>query len=95
MRQRFCFHKSNSGEIARNRLKFLLISDQASIHVCMLNRICEDMAEVLSRYAEVDARSLEIRFVRGERENEQARLPMLEVTFPIRQFTFTRNEECF
>ena len=55
MRQGFCFWgRSNSGEIARSRLKLLLVSDQAGLSLGLLDQIREDMEDVLSRYAEID-----------------------------------------
>ncbi|MDD3252288.1 MAG: cell division topological specificity factor MinE [Lachnospiraceae bacterium] len=95
MRQIFCFHKSNSGEIARSRLKLVLVSDQAHVNPGLIDLMKEDMIGVLSRYAEVDSGSLDLRLVRMESAGTRELIPALSATFPIRQFTIKRNEECF
>lgn len=94
MGQRFCFHKSNSGDIARGRLKLLLVSDKARVNPGLLNLIREDMLGVLSRYAEIDSPNLDIRLVRMETAGAREPVPVLSATFPIRTFT-KRKEECF
>ena len=86
MRQGFCFWgRSNSGEIARSRLKLLLVSDQAGLSLGLLDQIREDMEDVLSRYAEIDGSRVEIR-LKSEKEEE-----VLFTSFPIRKFTDKRN----
>ncbi len=86
MRQGFCFWgRSNSGEIARSRLKLLLVSDQAGLSLGLLDQIREDMEDVLSRYAEIDGSRVESRLKR-EKEEE-----VLFTSFPIRKFTDKRN----
>ena len=94
MRQIFCSHKSNSGEIARSRLKILLVSDKAHVAPGLINLIKDDMIGVLSRYAEIDSGQLDIRFTRMETAGTREPMPVLSATFPLRQFTVKRNEEC-
>ena len=95
MRQMILFHKSNSGAIARSRLKLLLIADKAYVSPGLLNRIRDDLVVVLSRYAEVDSGQMDLRLTRMEAAGTREGLPFLSATFPIRQFTAKRNEECF
>ena len=54
MRQLFLFQKKNSGLIARNRLKLILVSDEMNCRPGIIDSIREDLARVLSRYAEFD-----------------------------------------
>lgn len=95
MRQMMLFHKSNSGAIARSRLKLLLVADKSYLSPGLLSRIREDLVVVLSRYAEVDSGQMELRLTRMEAAGTREELPVLSATFPIRQFTAKRNEECF
>lgn len=95
MRELFLFHKSNSGEIARSRLKLLLVSDKARVNPGLIDLIKDDMIGVLSRYAEVDARQLDIRVSRMETAGTVEPVPVLSATFPLRQLTKKRNETCF
>lgn len=93
--------KSNSGEIARSRLKLLLVSDQSGINPGIIGMIRDDLVRVLSRYAQIDAGAVELRLIRSEKDGKQAFL--ITAAFPVRQITtvqshldsyMTRNEEC-
>ena len=93
--------KSNSGEIARSRLKLLLVSDQSGINPGIIGMIRDDLVRVLSRYAQIDAGAVELRLIRLEKDGKQAFL--ITAAFPVRQITtvqshldsyMTRNEEC-
>lgn len=95
MRQIFCSHKSNSGDIARSRLKLLLVSDKAHVNPGLIDLIKDDMIGVLSRYAEIDSGQMDIRFTRMETAGAREPVPVLSATFPLRRFTMKRNEECF
>ena len=55
----------------------------------------DDLVVVLSRYAEVDSGQMDLRLTRMEAAGTREGLPVLSATFPIRQFTAKRNEECF
>lgn len=84
--------KSNSGEIARARLKLLLVSDQSGVNPGIIGMIRDDLVRVLSRYAQIDAGAMELRLIRPEEGTQQAFL--ITAAFPVRQITLTRNEEC-
>ena len=64
--------KSNSGEIARSRLKLLLVSDQSGINPGIIGMIRDDLVRVLSRYAQIDAGAVELRLIRPEKDGKQA-----------------------
>lgn len=48
------FQKKNSGEIARNRLKLLLLSERAGCSPEVLEMVKGDFVRAVSRYMEVD-----------------------------------------
>ena len=54
------FKKKNSREIAKDRLKILLISDRVSCSPEMMEMIKKDIAKVLSRYIQIDPGKMEI-----------------------------------
>ncbi|MCD8222573.1 MAG: cell division topological specificity factor MinE [Clostridiales bacterium] len=90
MRLFFLFHKGNSGEIARNRLKIALISDEAQVTPGLLDMIREDLIDVFSRYADFDTGQVDLRLSRGACSDDM--LPALCARIPVRQFTRLRNE---
>lgn len=90
MRAWFLKQKGNSGEIARNRLRLVLISDETQVNPGFIERIREDFVNVLSRYADFDPGQVEFRLSRADASGE--RLPMLAARIPIYQFADLRIE---
>ena len=84
MRQLLCFHKSNSGEIARGRLKLLLVSDKIPCSPGFLELIKDDMITVLSRYMEIDSGQVDIHLTRIESASTCELIPALYTSIPIR-----------
>ena len=84
--------KNNSGEIARTRLKLLLVSDHSGVNPGIIGMIRDDLVRVLSRYAQIDAGAMELRLIRPDEGGQRAFL--ITAAFPVRQITLTRNEEC-
>ena len=77
--------KSNSGEIARARLKLLLVSEHSGVKPGIIGMSRDDLVRVLSRYAQIDAGAMELRLVRPEEGGQQAFL--ITAAFPVRQIT--------
>jgi cell division topological specificity factor len=54
------FRKKKSKEIAKDRLRILLISDRINCSPEMMELIKKDIAKVLSRYIQIDPAKMEI-----------------------------------
>ncbi|MBO5241252.1 MAG: cell division topological specificity factor MinE [Lachnospiraceae bacterium] len=54
------FHKKRSKDIAKDRLKILLISDRFNCSPEMMELIKQDIAKVLSRYIQIEPGRMEI-----------------------------------
>ena len=54
------FHKKRSKDIAKDRLKILLISDRFNCSPEMMELIKNDIAKVLSRYIQIEPGKMEI-----------------------------------
>lgn len=78
------FQKKNSGEIARNRLKLLLVSDRANCSPELLEMIKNDMIQAISKYVEVDTDGLEIHITQTESDDHLRKVPALYANIPIR-----------
>ncbi len=79
---RFIFRK-NSKDVAKDRLKLLLISDRTDCSADMLELIKNDIIQVISKYMEIDTESLDIRITRMESENHRGSVPALYANIPI------------
>lgn len=63
---RFFFRRKSSREIAKDRLKILLISDRVNCSPEMMDMIKADIAKVISKYMKIDAKSMEIQISKTE-----------------------------
>ena len=82
--------KNNSGEIARTRLKLLLVSDQSGVNPGIIGMIRDDLASILSRYVQIDAGSVEVKLVRPDAESLQP--AWITAAFPIRNAITAKNK---
>ena len=59
-RMRDLFRRKKSGEIAKDRLKILLISDRVSCSPEMLELIKADIVNVISKYMKIDTTNMDV-----------------------------------
>ncbi len=79
------FKKKSSSDVAKDRLKFVLVSDRATCSPEIMQRIRSDIIEVLSKYAEIDQDGLDIHFTQMDtEENDGKTLPALYANIPIK-----------
>lgn len=77
--------RHNSGEIARSRLKLILVADKTHLSPGFLEQIKTDMVSVLARYMEVDSGQVDLRLIRMEATNTKEMIPVLCASIPIRK----------
>ena len=79
------FRKKSSRDIAKDRLKILLISDRVNCSPEMMEMIKTDIAKVISKYIKIDAQSMEIQITktgskgRGKTPSLYASIPILDL----------------
>ncbi len=56
----------SSGQIARKRMQFVLMHDRVDITPDMMEAVKNDMIRVLSRYMEIDNRSIKVDLEQGK-----------------------------
>ncbi len=84
------FKKKASGDVAKDRLKMVLVSDRASCSPEIMERIKSDILEVLSKYVEIDTDALDIRITEMETdENGTKSAPALYANIPIKNMNHT------
>ncbi len=79
------FRKKNSGEIARNRLKLLLVADKADCSPEIMQMIKDDMVHAVSRYMNVDDERIEIQMKKIKQPDCDIYMPVLYANIPIRE----------
>jgi len=60
------FGDKKSGEVAKKRMQIVLLHDRLSISPEMLESIKNDILQVLSRYMEIDDRTIKVSIEKGE-----------------------------
>lgn len=77
------FRRKKSKEIAKDRLKILLISDRVNCSAETLEMIKHDIAKVISKYMKIDANSMEIQISKTPSHNRGISNPVLNANIPI------------
>jgi cell division topological specificity factor len=78
------FRKKNSGDVAKDRLKLLLVSDRASCSPEIMEQIKNDIIQVIAKYMDIDAEGLDIQITQTESEVNNGTVPVLMANIPIR-----------
>ena len=78
------FKKKGSGDVAKDRLKLLLVSDRADCSPDVMMAIKNDIIQVISKYMEIDAEGLEIQITQTESETSNGTVPALYANIPIK-----------
>ena len=76
------FSRRKSREIAKYRLKILLISDRVNCSPEMMEMIKTDIAKVISKYMKIDTESMEIQISKTDRKGRD-KIPTLYANIPI------------
>ena len=78
------FKKKNSGDVAKDRLKLLLVSDRANCSPEVMEMIKNDIIQVISKYMEIDTDSVNIQITQTESESNNGSVPALFANIPIK-----------
>ncbi|SFA71498.1 cell division topological specificity factor [Acetitomaculum ruminis DSM 5522] len=78
------FKKKSSAEDAKNRLKFLLVSDRTDCSPEIMEAIKNDIIAVISKYMDIDSDGLDIQITQTESETSDGTVPALYANIPIR-----------
>ena len=83
MRLSNLFKRKSSSEVAKDRLKILLISDRVNCSPEVMEMIKQDIAKVISRYMKIDAQNMEIQISKSPARGKNNRNPSLHANIPI------------
>ncbi len=79
------FKKKNSSEVAKDRIKLLLISDRANCSPDIMENIKAEIIKVISKYMEIDTEGLDIQITQTESDGGNGTVPALCANIPIRE----------
>ncbi len=86
------FKKKSSGDVAKDRLKLLLVSDRANCSPEIMEMIKNDIIKVISKYMVIDAEGLDIQITQTESEGNNGSVPALYANIPIRDMKSKKDE---
>ena len=75
---KFIFRRKSSCQIAKDRLKILLISDRVNCSPEMMEVIKNDIAKVISKYMKIDTANMEIQISKAT-PTLYANIPILDL----------------
>ena len=78
------FKKKSSGDVAKDRLKLLLVSARANCSPEMMEMIKNDIIQVISKYMDIDTDALKIQITETESDSDNGSVPALYANIPIR-----------
>ena len=78
------FRRKSSGDVAKDRLRLLLISDRANCSPEVMELIKNDIIKVISKYMEIDCENLDIQITQTESDGQNGRVPALCANIPIK-----------
>ena len=79
------FKKKPSGNVAKDRLKLLLVSDRANCSPEIMELIKTDIINVIKKYMEIDCDGLDIQITQTESENSNGIVPAIIANIPIKE----------
>ena len=78
------FRRKSSREVAKDRLKLLLISDRANCSPEVMEAIKNDIIRVITKYMEIDSDGLDIQITQTESEGGNGTVPVLCANIPVK-----------
>jgi len=85
------FKKKSSSDVAKDRLKLLLVSDRSNCSPELMEKIKNDIIAVISKYMEIDAEGLDISITQTESESNNGTVPALYANIPIKEMHHDKN----
>lgn len=77
--------KKSSGNVAKDRLKLVLVSDRSTCSPRVMELIKNDIIEVISKYIDIDSEGLEIQMTQADNGNgEGDNSPAIFANIPIK-----------
>ena len=87
------FKRKSSGDVAKDRLKLLLVSDRANCSPDVMKQKKNDIIKVISKYMEIDAEGLDIQITQTESDTGNGTVPAIYANIPIRNMNHSTKKK--
>lgn len=81
--KRFTKKQEKSKNVAKERLKLVLVHDRSDLSPRFLEMIKSDIVKVISKYAEIDESEIEIKMTKMKKDGEKSPVSALVANIPI------------
>lgn len=75
--------KQKSKNLAKERLKLVLVHDRSEFSPKFLDMVKEDIIDVISKYADIDEEELEIKLTKMKKDKDTGSMSALVANIPI------------
>lgn len=79
----FSGNKDKSKNVAKERLKLVLVHDRADISPKLLEKMEADIIELISKYVEIDEEELDVKLTKMKKEKHKSPVSTLVANIPI------------
>ncbi len=76
--------KNNSKDLAKDRLKLVLVHDRVNVSPDFLETIKDEIMQVLAKYMDVADSGLDINITTAQSEDGKSQVPALTANIPIK-----------
>ena len=83
--------KPSSKDIARDKLKLVLIHDRVNCSTQLLEMLKNDIFKVLTKYMDIDETELDLQISQEQEENGGGPVPVLYANIPIKNMRKQRT----
>lgn len=78
------FKRKTSGNVARERLKILLLADRMNFSADITERIQKDLIRSVSRYLDIDEKGIQIIYEAPQKNSKGADISLIRAVIPVR-----------
>jgi len=82
--------RSSSKDVAKDRLKLVLVHDRANCSPQLLEMLKIDIIKVISNYMEIDEEELDIQITQTPQDDGNGSVPVLYANIPIKSMRKVR-----
>ncbi len=79
----FFFRRKSSCQVAKDRLKILLITDRVNCSPEIVELIKRDITKVISKYVKIDTENMEVQITAKKGNSRSSKAPVLYANVPI------------
>lgn len=85
--------ESSSKEVAKDRLKLVLVHDRVNCSSQVLEMLKTDIIKVISNYMEIDEEELDIQITQTQSDVNNGTVPVLYANIPIKSMRKVNQED--